>query len=247
MKVAVAGGTGQVGRHVVEVARERGHDVVVLARSAGVDLRSGTGVADVLGGADAIVDVVGVTTTSRSKGARFFEETTRVLETAAREAGTGHRVLLSIVGIDDIDTGYYGAKLIQERAVAAGDVPWTILRATQFHEFAEQMFERGSVGPLHLAMRMRTQPVAAREVAERLLDLVEAGPAGRVADLAGPREESLVEMIRAYARLRGVRGSIPAFSLPGTWGRALRGGKALPGPDATLGRQTFGEWIDAQR
>lgn len=247
MRIAVAGGTGQVGRHVVAAARERGHETVVLARSQGIDLAAGTGVSEALRGVDAVVDTTSITTTSKAKATQFFEAVTHSLLAAEREAGVGHHIVLSIVGIDDIDTGYYGAKLVQERAVAAGDVPWTILRATQFHEFAEQMFERGSVGPLHLAMRMRTQPVAAREVAERLLDLVEAGPAGRVADLAGPREESLVEMIRAYARLRGVRGSIPAFSLPGTWGRALRGGKALPGPDATLGRQTFGEWIDAQR
>jgi uncharacterized protein YbjT (DUF2867 family) len=92
---------------------------------------------------------------------------------------------------------------------------------------------------------MRTQPVAAREVAERLIDSVEAGPAGRVPDLAGPREESLVEMIRAYAVATGHRGWIPAISLPGALGRAQRDGSLLATPDAVLGRQTFAEWLSA--
>jgi uncharacterized protein YbjT (DUF2867 family) len=243
MRIAVAGGTGRVGRHVVAVARERGHDVVVLARSTGVDLVEGTGVADALAGVDAVIDVATTTIMSAAKASEFFEATSRMLLTAEKAAGVGHHLVLSIVGIDGVDAGYYAGKLAHERAVMAGDIPWTILRATQFHEFAGQVLERGTFGPFRLAMRMRTQPIAAREVAERLVDLAEAEPSGRARDLAGPREESLVEMIRAYARAQGIRGPIPAFSLPGAWGRALRSGKALPGPDAMLGRQTFEEWL----
>lgn len=247
MRMAVAGGTGTVGRHVVEVARARGHEVTVLTRSTGVDLVSGDGATAALTGADVVIDVTSTTTMNEKKASEFFESTTRTLHSAEKAGGISHHVVLSIVGIDEVDAGYYAAKLAHEHAVMAGDVPWTILRATQFHEFSGQVFGRGSFGPLHLAMRMRTQPIAAREVAERLVDLAESDPAGRVVDLAGPREESLVEMIRGYARARGIRGPIPAFSLPGAWGRALRSGAALPHSGATLGHQTFAEWLQAQQ
>lgn len=247
MRIAVAGGTGQVGRHVVDVARDRDHDVVVLARSTGVNLVSGAGVTDALAGADVVIDVATTTTMNKTKATEFFEATSRTLLAAEKAAGVGHHLVLSIVGIDDVDAGYYGAKLAHERATMAGDVPWTILRATQFHEFAGQVYARGSLGPIHVAPRMRTQPIAAHEVAEHLVELVEAGPTGRAADLAGPREESLVDMVRAYARARGVRGWIPALSLPGDWGRAMRSGAALPGSDAMLGSQTFAEWLATQQ
>lgn len=118
-----------------------------------------------------------------------------------------------------------------------------ILRATQFHQFAAQMYQRARFGPLHVAPRMRTRPVAAAEVATRLVDLCETTPQGRVRDLTGPREVSLVDMIRGYARARGARGWIPAVSLPGDLGRAQRGGLLLPDGDADLGRTTFAKWL----
>ncbi len=243
MRIAVAGGTGTVGTHAVEVARERGHDVVVLSRGNGVDLVKGEGVAEALAGVDVVVDLANITTMSGPHATEFFETTTRVLLAAEAAAGVHHHVTLSIVGIDGIEDGYYAAKLAHERAVQAGDIPWTILRATQFHEFAGQVYSRAKIGPLHVAPRMRTQPIAAREVAERLVDLAEATPAGRAPDLAGPREESLVEMVRAYARRRGSHAWIPAVSLPGAMAKSQRDGSSLPGPGATLGRQTFDEWL----
>jgi uncharacterized protein YbjT (DUF2867 family) len=158
-------------------------------------------------------------------------------------AGTSHHVALSIVGIDRAPEGYYAGKVAQEKLVESGPVPWTILRATQFHEFAEQIYARAKIGPFHVAPRMRTQPIAAREVAEHLVTLAEAGPAGRVAELAGPREESLVEMVRGFARAQGSRAWIPRIPLPGPGGRAQRDGSLLPGPGAVLGSQTFAQWL----
>jgi uncharacterized protein YbjT (DUF2867 family) len=107
------------------------------------------------------------------------------------------------------------------------------------------MFDAATVGPLHAAPRARTQPIAVREVAEHLVSLAESGPGGRVRELAGPQEESLAEMVRAYGRAIGYRGWMPEISLPGAMGRAQRNGSLLPGPDAILGRQTFAEWLDA--
>lgn len=244
MRLAIAGGTGLIGSMVTADARSRGHDVVVLSRAQGVDLTADpASVGDALAGVDAVIDATNVVTLKRAASVAFFEGVTRTLLAAERAAGTGHHVALSIVGVDRAPYDYYAGKRAQELAVEAGGVPWTILRATQFHEFAEQMYARATIGPLHVAPRMRTQPIAAREVAARLVDLAEAPPRTSYVELAGPREESLVEMIRQWARAAGHRGPIPAISLPGALGRAQRDGTLLPDSGAERGRETFADWL----
>ena len=247
MGIAVAGGTGHVGTHVVEVARDAGHDVVVLARSRGVDVRTGAGLSSALKGVDVVIDVANVTTTSEAEAVEFFSTTTRNLLDAGTAAGVRHHVALSIVGVDRAPSGYYAGKVAQEKLVEAAAVPWTLLRATQFHEFAGQMYAQAKLGPIHFAPKARTRPIAAREVAAHLVDCAVAGPAGRATEVAGPREESLADMVRAYARAKGSRAWIPSIPLPGPFGRAMRDGSLLPGADAVLGRQTFAEWVDGVR
>lgn len=235
MKIAVAGGTGVVGRHVVDVARERGHDVVVLARAEGVDLTTGAGLAERLVGVAAVVDVTSVATQKRAEAEEFFGAVTRHLQAA----GAAHVIALSIVGIDDVDTGYYAGKRLQERLLTEGDVPWSVLRATQFHEFAEQALHFVRVGPFSLVPRMLSQPVAAREVAEALVDLAETGPSGRVPDLAGPERHDMVDLARRVAAGRRV---VPV-RVPGQAGRAMRSGALCPTGDGPRGRITFDAWL----
>lgn len=246
MRIAVAGGTGTVGRHTVAAVDAAGHEPVVLSRSHGVDLVTGKGLDAALTGADAVIDVASIETLTASAAIEFFTAATGNLVTAAADAGVGHVVLLSIVGIDRIPYDYYAGKVAQEKVVEAARVPWTILRATQFHEFAGQLFERATLGPLHIAPKARTQPVAAAEVGARLAALAAADPQGRVRDLAGPREEQLADMVRAFARRQGYRGWVPALNVPGPQMAGMRAGDALPGPDADLGRQTFADWLTAR-
>ncbi|MEH3034427.1 MAG: NAD(P)H-binding protein [Aeromicrobium erythreum] len=243
MRIVVAGGTGVVGRLVVEVARGRGHDVVVLSRAHGIDLLTGDGLAGAVEGADAVVDVTSTQTQSTRAARAFFEQTTRNLLAAEDAAGIGHHVLLGIVGSDRAASGYYAGKVHQEELVAAGPVPWTILRATQFHEFAVQVRGAAALGPLVLVPVMRSAPVAAREVAERLVDLAAAGPAGRATDLAGPQERSMVELARAWGAHVGDRRRVVPVPLPGRFGRGLRSGAILPGPDADRGTTSFEDWL----
>lgn len=245
MRVVVAGGTGLVGRYVVEELVAAGHEPMVLSRSRGVDLVSGgAGLDAALDGADAVVDVSNVTTTSARKAVAFFETVGRNLTDAGARAGVRHHVVLSIVGIDRVGLGYYRGKLRQEDVVRGGPVPWTVLRATQFHEFAEQTLERVPK-PLAVVPRMRTQPIAAREVAQHLVKLATGPAQGMAPDLAGPRVEQLVDMVRRLLRARGERRLVLPVRMPGAVGAAMTGDGQLPvaGAPGSRGSQTFDEWL----
>jgi uncharacterized protein YbjT (DUF2867 family) len=242
-RVAVAGGTGTVGRFVVEALRRDGYEVVVLTRSTGVDLVSGAGLDDAIAGADAVVDVSSVQTQSARASERFFGSVTTNLLTAESRAGVAHHVALGIVGSDRAPHGYYAGKAVQERLIENGAVPWTILRATQFHEFARRLLGEVRIGPVVVVPVMRTQPVAARTVGEQLARFAVAGPAGRVPDLAGPREERMPELVRRIAAVERLSGRVITVPLPGGFGRALRDGTILPGPGAVLDGPTFDEWL----
>ncbi len=243
MKIAVAGGTGTVGAPTVDALRAAGHEPVVLTRSNGVDLVTGDGLDAAVVGVDAVIDLANVSTLSPAAAVAFFTAASGNLVAAASRNGVKHVVLLSIVGIDRVPHGYYAGKVAQEEVFEASPVPWTIQRATQFHEFAAQMFGQAKFGALHIAPRARIQPIAVREVAERLAELAAGTARGRAPDLAGPREEKLDEMVRAYARSTGSRGWIPSITVPGGQMKGMRAGLVLPGPDAVLGTQTFAQWL----
>ncbi|HLH28792.1 MAG TPA: NAD(P)H-binding protein [Acidimicrobiales bacterium] len=243
MKVAVAGGTGVVGRHVVEVAREHGHEAAVLSRSAGVDLRDESAVAEAVRGASVIVDAANAFTLSEKKATAFFTEATARLSRAGKDAGATHVVVLSIVGIERVPYPYYRAKIAQERAARAGPLPVTIVRATQFHEFAGQLLDRSTFGPLSVVPVMTVQPIAARAVAQVLVEAAEQPASTETLEIGGPRREQLVDMARATLERRGRRAKVLAVRVPGGAGRAMRGGALLPGPGARLLGPTFSDWI----
>ncbi|HWK76370.1 SDR family oxidoreductase [Microbacterium sp.] len=246
MKIAIAGGTGVVGAPTVDAVRAAGHDAVILTRSRGVDLLTGAGLDAALDGVDAVIDTANVSTLNADAAIAFFTTATGNLVQAAERAGVRHLVLLSIVGIDRMPYDYYAGKVAQEKVVESSPVPWTIQRATQFHEFAAQMFSGAKAGPVHLAPRARTQPIAAAEVGERLAAVASGTPQGRARDIAGPREEALDAMVKAYAKAIGHRGWVPSISIPTKQMKGMRAGLALPGSDADLGTQTFAEWVAAQ-
>lgn len=245
MRIAVCGGTGVVGRHVVRVAAGRGHEVAVLSRAEGVDLARGPedAVDAALAGADAVVDVLSTTTLSAKGAVAFFSATTRRLLAAEERVGVPHHVALSIVGIDGIDASYYAGKLAQERLVATARTPHSIVRAAQFHEFAGQIVARASLGPVTLAPRTLTRPVAAIEVAEHLVDVVEGGPVGRAPDLVGPADDTLAGMIRRLSAHDRTGRRVLEVRLPGRYGAGLASGALRGGPGAREGRLTFDEWL----
>ncbi len=242
MRIAVAGGTGVVGRYVVEAVRAAGHETVVISRSAGVDLVTGTGLADALNGADAVIDVSNTTSLRPSEAVRFFSTVTSHLLAAEADAEVQHHVALSIVGIDRVPTGYYAGKLRQEELIEGGPVPWTVLRATQFHEFPAQLLARIK-GPVVPVPAGPAATVAAREVAAHLLTLA-AGPAvGHAPELAGPEVHPLPALVRQVMRGLGRRGVAVPVRLPGKTGTLTAGGALLPAGPGLRGQQTFAQWL----
>lgn len=245
MRIAVAGGTGTVGRHVVATARERGHHVVSLSRAEGLDLVTGRGLDQALQGVESVIDVSGIQALSTKKAVDFFTNATQNLLAAGKKAGVTHHVALSIVGIDKANSGLYAGKLVQEDEVRHGGVPWTILRSTQFHEFVPMSIKAASVGPLVFVPTMVTQPVAAKEVATALVDAAEAGPKGRLPDIGGPRAEQLKGLVTAYLAKTRQKKLIVPLRVPGPLGKVMRKGGLIPVPGSAVGRQTFQEWLDA--
>ncbi|GAA4528894.1 NAD(P)H-binding protein [Brachybacterium paraconglomeratum] len=247
MRIAIAGGTGVVGRRAVQAARAQGHEVVVLSRSEGIDVLSGAGLEEHLEGVDVVVDALNTPSLSREKATEFFRTTSRHLLEAGARQGVAHHVVLSIVGIDGIDASYYAGKLAQERAVEASGVPHTIARAAQFHEFAEQMSARTSLGPLTIAPRLLARPVAAREVGEHLIRTAEAAPTGRAQDLIGPEEHTLADMIRRLSAHDGTSRRVLEARFPGAYGRGLASGALRGDPaDALVGEMTFAQWLQEE-
>jgi uncharacterized protein YbjT (DUF2867 family) len=243
VRIAIAGGSGTVGRYVVDSVGQAGHDVVILSRSFGFDLVSGDGLAVALSGVEVIIDVSNPSTSNGAKAAAFFTHVTKNLHDAGSQAGVKRLLSLSIVGIDNFPYGYYQAKLAQEDAVLAGPLPANVVRATQFHEFAAQILQRTRRGPFAVMPMMRVQPVAARSVGQVLCDAALSAPSQKITEIAGPKEEHLVAMSRTILRERGRRAMVVPIRVPGTAGKMMRGGGQLPSSGARLVGPIFSDWI----
>jgi uncharacterized protein YbjT (DUF2867 family) len=248
-KIAVAGATGRVGHHVVDVLRARGYDVVPMSRSQGVDVITGDGLSAALAGVECVIDTATGPSAEQEPATAFFTTAARNLQEAGHEAGVQRMVVVSIIGTDRFTGGYGAAKVAHEQAVLAGPIPARVLRAAQFHEFVAQLVDWGTQDDVAYVPRMRTQLVAARTVAETLADLATAPgpqPAGPpFPEVAGPREESLVEMATLLAARRGYPAKVEAVSDPADVDGLNESGGLLPGPGAILAGPTFEEWLKA--
>jgi uncharacterized protein YbjT (DUF2867 family) len=243
VRVGVAGGTGTVGHYVVDNLKGAGHDVVVISRASGVDLRQGDALAEALLGVEVIIDVSNPKTTNGAQARAFFVDVTQRLHDVGAAAGVQRLVSLSIVGINNFPFGYYQAKLAQEAAVFSGSLLSTVVRATQFHEFAAQILVRTRRGPIAGMPIMRIQPIAARSVAEVLVSTALLSPSEKTVEIAGPHEESLVAMARSILRDRGGHALVIPLRVPGAAGKMMRSGGQLPPESVRLLGPTFAQWL----
>src|SRR3954468_14249914 len=204
-KIAVTGATGRVGSHLVEILEQRGHDVVPIARSQGVDVISGEGLDQALAGVEIIIDTATGPSPDQEAATEFFTTSARNIQRAGAAAGAKGIVVVSIIGIDKFQGGYNAAKLAQERALLEGPLPVRIVRAAQFHEFVEPLVGWTIQDGVANLPEMRTQLVSARTVAETLADAAEEAEAGtgRVTEVPGPRAERLADVAAALFASRG--------------------------------------------
>jgi uncharacterized protein YbjT (DUF2867 family) len=249
-KIAVAGATGRVGRPLVEILEATGNDVVPMSRSTGVDVVTGEGLSEALSGVDCVVDAASWPSSEQEPATEFFIAAARNLQEVGERAGVQRIVVVSIIGADRFTTGYIASKVAHERAMQSGPIPVRILRAAQFHEFVPQFLEWGRQGDVIYVPRMRTQLVAARTVAEALAELANgstrAPETSAIPEIAGLREESLVDVARLIAARRGDSVRIAAVSDPDDPEQALyASGALLPGPEAVLAGPTFEQWLDS--
>lgn len=242
MVIGVLGGTGRVGAELVDELGRRGHRAVVLSRTAPrtgehrrVDVTSGEGLAAAMGGLDALADVL-------EGGREVLVGGVRRALAAAGEAGVARVVSLSIVGCDRVPLGYYGVKVEQEAVVREGGVPWSIVRATQFHSLVGGTFASAARRGVLPLLRVPLQPLDHRELAPVLADRLEAGPEAGVSELAGPRVERVDELARTWARATGVRRLPLPVPAVGPVLKAVRAG-GLTSPGAPRSRVTFAEWL----
>ena len=252
--ILVTGGTGTLGRQVVPRLRQAGCDVRVLSRRAHEDaddieyvigdLAAGEGIEAAVDGAGIIVHCAG-----SSKG---DEDKTLNLTRAASLAGTQHLVYISVVGADRIPVvsgvdramfGYFASKLAAERVVADSGLPWTTLRAAQFHESLLKVAQQMTKLPvMPVPAGVRFQPVDAGEVAARLVELALGAPAGLAPDIAGPRVYSMADLLRGYLRARRKHRLMVPVRLPGKAARAVRAGANLA-PERAVGHRTWEDFL----
>jgi len=202
-RIIVIGGTGLIGSKVVAKLGEHGHEAIAAAPSTGVDTITGEGVAEALAGADVVVDVSNSPSFEDSAVMSFFVTSTRNLLEAEKNAGVGHHVALSIVGIDrSPDNGYFKAKIAQEALIEAGPIPFTIVRSTQFMEFVDGIADSATTGnEVHMAP-VAFQPIAAVDVAQAVTDAAIAAPVNGRIEIAGPDRLRFDEVIGRKLGLR---------------------------------------------
>jgi uncharacterized protein YbjT (DUF2867 family) len=245
MRVAVAGATGNIGTHTVAALERDGHEAVRISRSLGVDLLTGDGLDDALAGVDAVVDASNAPTADAAETVNYFGTTTRNLLAAEQRAGVRHHVLLSIVGIQSIEgNAHYAGKREQERLVTQGPVPWTIVPATQFHDFAAMVTGWVEQDGVAAIAPLLVQPIAPADVGDILAEVATGEPQGRYADVAGPETQDLVDMARRTNDVRGRKVKlVPTWS--GLFGLTMAGNVLLPGEGARIAPTTFDDWLAA--
>jgi uncharacterized protein YbjT (DUF2867 family) len=244
--ILVTGGTGTLGRHVVPRLREAGCDVRVLSRHSheskdgieyvACDLLKGEGIEHAIGESKIILHLAGA--------AKGDDKAAENLMQAAARAGVRHCVYISVIGADRVPLGYFKSKLGAERAVADSGLPWTTLRAAQFHDLVLNVVQKMSKLPVvPVPSGLRFQPVDSAEVAARLVEVTLGEPAGLVPDLPGPKVYQMGELVRGYLRARGKRRPMMPVPLPGKAGRAYRAGENLSLEGAMTGKRTWEEFL----
>jgi uncharacterized protein YbjT (DUF2867 family)/quercetin dioxygenase-like cupin family protein len=250
MKIVVIGGSGLIGSKVVNILRERGHEVVAASPSTGVNTLTGEGLTGALAGANVVVDVANSPSFEDKPALEFFETSGRNLLAAEKTAGVKHHVALSVVGTDRLTgsgpgslSGYFRAKMAQENLIKAAGIPFTIVHATQFFEFVKNIAQSGTNASIVRLSSVFMQPMAADDVAAAVADAALGQPVNGMIEVAGPDQIRQDELVRQYLSATGDPRKVVTDDNPRYYGIEVNDQSLVPGPNPRLGSIHFAEWL----
>ncbi|MBU8813685.1 SDR family oxidoreductase [Mycolicibacterium goodii] len=246
MKIVVIGGRGLIGSRVAAALGAQGHDVTAQSRRSGVDAFTGEGLADAVAGADVLVDVADSPLFDDEPVMRFFTTTTRNLLAAEREAGVGHHVALSVVGAQAMpDSGYNSAKAAQENLIKDSGLPYSIVRATPFYEFAVSLADSATEGDVVRLPHALFRPIAADDVATAVARAAVERPVNGVIEIVGPESIGMDDFVRTGLAAHGDQRRVVTDPEALYFGAKIDDQTLAPGESATIFATRFSDWIDA--
>jgi uncharacterized protein YbjT (DUF2867 family) len=247
MRIVIIGGTGLIGSKLVPMLRERGHDAVPAALETGLNTLTGAGLAEAVAGADVVIDVSNSPSFDAEAAMKFFQTSTRNILAAEAAAGVRHHLALSVVGVERLaDNGYFRAKLAQEELIRNSPIPYSIVHATQFFEFAKRIAEDSTVGDTVRLAPVLFQPMAAEDVARTVCTVALGAPINGVVETAGPKPYRLDEFVRAALRAQQDPREVVTDPEAPYYGSVLRERSLMPGDGARIGNVTFESWQQRQ-
>ncbi|MEY9325135.1 SDR family oxidoreductase [Sinorhizobium fredii] len=244
MKIVIIGGTGLIGSKTVDRLRKQGHEVIAASPNTGVNTITGEGLAEALAGTDVVIDLANSPSFEDKAVMEFFETSGRNLLAAEKVAGVRHHIALSVVGTERLqESGYFRAKLAQERLIKASGIPYTIVHSTQFMEFLGGIAQSGTVGEtVHLSPAY-VQPIASDDVADAMADVALARPVNGTIEIAGPERSRLSDLVGRYLKAMGDARKIEPDPEARYFGARLEDGSLVSDNNPRLGRITFEEWF----
>jgi uncharacterized protein YbjT (DUF2867 family) len=245
MKIVVMGGTGLIGAQAVGLLQKKGHEVVAASKGSGVNTVTGDGLAQALSGAEVVVDVTSSPSFEDTAVMEFFEKSTGNILAAEIVAGVKHHIALSVVGTRRLqDSGYFRAKMVQEKLIEGGKTPYTIVQATQFFEFLCGIADASMVGQtVHLSTAYM-QPIAAADVAEAIAEVALSAPINGTIELAGPERERLSNLVGKCLKAKQDTREIVAEAGASYFGVPLKDDSLVPGANARLGTTLLDDWMN---
>jgi uncharacterized protein YbjT (DUF2867 family) len=244
MKIVVIGGTGLIGSKLVSKLREHGHEAIAASPNSGVNTLTGEGLTDVLKGASVVVDVSNSPNWEDAAVLNFFETSTRNLLTYEAAAGVNHHVALSVVGTDRLtESGYFRAKIAQEKLIQESTVPYSIVHATQFFEFLKGLADISMVGDKVHLPDVLFQPMAADDVATAVGKIAVGAPVNGIVEIGGPKQFRIDELVRRRLATLNDPREVVADSNALYSGAKLSERTLIPGNNASLGETSFETWL----
>jgi uncharacterized protein YbjT (DUF2867 family) len=244
LKIVVIGGSGLIGRKLVNTLRQRGHEVVAASQSSGINTLTGEGLADAMAGAAVVIDVANSPSFEDKAALAFFETSGRNLLAAEASGGVGHHIALSVVGTDRLlASGYFRAKLAQENLVKASKIPYTIVRATQFFEFVGSIAQSATDGQSVRLPPAMMQPMVSDDVAAALADIAVDPPLNGTIELAGPEKIRMDELVRRFLSANRDARTVITDVHAGYFGMAVNDQSLTPGDNPRIGSTRFDDWL----